>query len=68
MPVIPATQEAKIRRIAVQRQPRQRVCEILSQKPIIKTGWWEWLKVEALSWSSSTKSFILGKSKAKTVH
>jgi hypothetical protein len=31
-PVIPATQEAEIRRIAVQSQPRQIVCETLSRK------------------------------------
>jgi hypothetical protein len=32
MPTIPATQEAKIRRVQVQSQPRQTVCETLSQK------------------------------------
>jgi hypothetical protein len=32
MPVILATQEAEIRRIAVQSKPRQIVCENLSQK------------------------------------
>jgi hypothetical protein len=32
MPVILATQEAEIRRIAVQSQPRQIVCETLSPK------------------------------------
>jgi hypothetical protein len=32
MPVILATQEAKIRRITVQSQPRQIVCKTLSQK------------------------------------
>jgi hypothetical protein len=31
-PVIPATQEAEIRRIAVQNQPGQKVCKTLSQK------------------------------------
>jgi hypothetical protein len=37
MPVILATQEAEIRRIAVQGQPRQTVCQTLSQKyPIQK--------------------------------
>jgi hypothetical protein len=35
-PVIPATQEAEIRRITVQSQPRQ----ILKKKPITKKGWW----------------------------
>jgi hypothetical protein len=40
-PVILATQEAEIRRIAVQSQPRQIVLEILSQKhPSPKKGWW----------------------------
>jgi hypothetical protein len=32
MPVILATQEAKIRKIEVQSEPRQIVCETLSQK------------------------------------
>jgi hypothetical protein len=32
MPIIPATQEAEIRRITVQNQPRQIVRETLSQK------------------------------------
>jgi hypothetical protein len=32
MPVIPATQEAEIRRIVVRSQPGQIVCETLSQK------------------------------------
>jgi hypothetical protein len=32
MSVIPATQEAEIRRIEIQSQPRQIVCETLSQK------------------------------------
>jgi hypothetical protein len=37
MPVILATQEAEIRRIMVQSQPRQIVCKTLSQKnPIQK--------------------------------
>jgi hypothetical protein len=39
--VILATQEAEIRRIAVQSQPGQIVCETISQKrPITKMGWW----------------------------
>jgi hypothetical protein len=39
-PVIPATQEAEIRRIVVQSQPRQIVLETLSQKnpPQKRTG------------------------------
>jgi hypothetical protein len=36
MPVILATQEAEIRRVTVQSQPRQRVHETLSRKPITK--------------------------------
>jgi hypothetical protein len=32
MPIILATQKAEIRKIEVQRQPRQIVCETLSQK------------------------------------
>jgi hypothetical protein len=36
MPVILATQEAEIRRILVQSQPRQIVHETLSQKPLQK--------------------------------
>jgi hypothetical protein len=36
MPIILATQEAEIRRITVQSQPRQIICETLSQKPITK--------------------------------
>jgi hypothetical protein len=42
-PVILATQETEIRRIMVQNQPRQLVCETLSQKkkkPFTKKGWW----------------------------
>jgi hypothetical protein len=40
MPVIPATQEAEIRRIMVQDQPRQIVHKTLSQKiPNTKQGW-----------------------------
>jgi hypothetical protein len=41
MPIILATQEAEIRRNAIQSQPRQIVHEALSQKkPITKKGWW----------------------------
>jgi hypothetical protein len=44
--VIPATQEAEIRRIMVQSQPGQIVHETLSQKKYIPTkGLVEWLKV-----------------------
>jgi hypothetical protein len=36
MPIILATQEAEIRRIMVRSQPRQIVCETLSQKTLHK--------------------------------
>jgi hypothetical protein len=40
-PIILDTQEAEIKRIKVQSQPRQIVCEILSRKkPITKKSWW----------------------------
>jgi hypothetical protein len=45
MPVILATQEAEIRRIEVQSQPRQIVCETLSQTKHHKKGLVEWLRV-----------------------
>jgi hypothetical protein len=46
MPVILASQEAEIRRITVQSQPRQVVLETLSsKKAITKKGLVEWLKV-----------------------
>jgi hypothetical protein len=57
MPVILATQEAEIRRIAVQSQPRQIFHKILSRKTLSqkkKIGLVEWLKVNALSSSPST--------------
>jgi hypothetical protein len=44
-PVILATQEAEIRRIAVQSQPRQIICETLSRKYHPKKGLVECLKV-----------------------
>jgi hypothetical protein len=46
MPVILATQETEIRRIFVQSQPSQLVCETLSQKKKnqYKAGLVEWLK------------------------
>jgi hypothetical protein len=42
MPVIPATQEAEIRRIEVQSQPRQIVLDEdpIWKKPITEKGWW----------------------------
>jgi hypothetical protein len=54
MPVILATQEAEIMRIMVRGQPGQIVLETLSRKTHHKKGLVEWLKVEALSSSSST--------------
>jgi preprotein translocase subunit Sec63 len=56
MPVILATQEAEIRRIAVQSQPRRIFHKILSRKTLSqkKIGLVEWLKVNALSSSPST--------------
>jgi hypothetical protein len=55
-PVIPAAQEAEIRRIAVLSQPRQIVVESLSQKnPSQKRGLVEWLKVKALSSNPDTE-------------
>jgi hypothetical protein len=54
-PVILATQEAGIRRIATGSQPGQIVPETLSQKQsITKIGLVEWLKVEVLSSNTST--------------
>jgi hypothetical protein len=54
MPVILATQEAEIRRLEVQSQPRQ----IVLPDPVLENrfagkGWW-WLKVWVLSSSPST--------------
>jgi hypothetical protein len=54
IPVILATQEAEIRRIVVQSQCRQTVCESLSQKYPTRKGMVEWLKEKALSSSPST--------------
>jgi hypothetical protein len=45
MPVILATQEAKIRRIKVQSQPGEIACETLSKKTMMKKGLVEWLEV-----------------------
>jgi hypothetical protein len=45
MPVILATQEAEIRRIAVRSQPGQIVHGTLSRKILYKKGLVEWLKV-----------------------
>jgi hypothetical protein len=55
MPIILATQEAEIRRIVVQSEPRQIVPMTLSQKTLSqKIGLMEWLKVKALSSSPNT--------------
>jgi hypothetical protein len=45
MPVILATQEAEIRRIVAQSQPRPIVHETLSQKKPSQKGLVEWLEV-----------------------
>jgi hypothetical protein len=45
MPVILATQEAEIRRITDQSQPRQIVLQTLSQSTLHKKGLVEWLKM-----------------------
>jgi hypothetical protein len=48
MPVILATQEAEIRRIEVQSQPRQKkFSRPYQEKPFTKIGLVEWLKVKA---------------------
>jgi hypothetical protein len=44
-PVILATQEVEIRRIAVQSQPGQTVCKTISKEPFTKKWLVEWLKV-----------------------
>jgi hypothetical protein len=54
MPIILATQEAEISRIAVQSQSRKIVCETLSQKTFTKIELVEWLKVKALSSNPTT--------------
>jgi hypothetical protein len=55
--IILATQEAEIRRIVVQSQPRQIAQETLSQKylSLKKKRLVEWLKVKTLSSSPSTE-------------
>jgi hypothetical protein len=53
MPVILATQEAEIRRIAVQSHPRQIVCKALARKTLHKIGLVKWPKVKAPSSSPS---------------
>jgi hypothetical protein len=51
-----ATQEAEIRRITVQSQPEQIICDSLSRKTLHrKKQAVEWLKVKALSSSPSTE-------------
>jgi hypothetical protein len=44
MPVILATKEAEIRRIAIQSKPKQTVHKTLSQKTLHKKGLVEWLR------------------------
>jgi hypothetical protein len=63
-PVIPATQEAEIRRIAVRSQSRQIACKTLSQKnPTQKKGWWSgsrcrsWVPTPALQ-KKPTKLYL----------
>jgi hypothetical protein len=53
-PVIPATQEAEIRRIVVPSQPQQIVRETLSCKHPFQKALVEWLKVQALSLNPGT--------------
>jgi hypothetical protein len=59
MPVILATQEAEIRKIMVQSQPRQIVWETLPQKYPLQKGLVEWLKIKALSSSPVWKKKVL---------
>jgi hypothetical protein len=54
-PIIPATQEAEIRRISVWSQPEQIVLETWSWKPITKNGPVKWLKMKVLSSNPSTE-------------
>jgi hypothetical protein len=63
------TQEAEIRRRTVQSQPEQAVFKTLSQRNHHKKGLVEWLKVHALSSSSSTaiNKLIFLKSSSITV-
>jgi hypothetical protein len=66
MPIILATQEAEIRRIAVGSQPGQIVHKTLAQKTLHKKkkrGLVEWLKVKALSSIPSTEKKLLNNSK-----
>jgi hypothetical protein len=54
-PIILATQEAEIRRIAIQSQSRQVILgDPILKKSITKKGLAEWLKVKALSSNPST--------------
>jgi hypothetical protein len=62
-PVILATQEAEIRRIAVRSQPGQIVHKTLFPKTLHKKGLVEWLKVKVLTSSPST-----GKKRQKNPH
>jgi hypothetical protein len=63
MPVIPATQEAEIRRIVVQSQPGKIVQDPILKKKNLKKGLVECLKVYVLSSNPSTtkkKKPVLG--------
>jgi hypothetical protein len=66
-PIILATQEAEIRRIAVQSQTKQIVCESLSQKYPSQKGLVEWLKVKALSSSPVPHTKKKSRGKKRTV-
>jgi hypothetical protein len=56
MPITPVTQDAEIRRIMVQSQPREIIHETLSRKPFTKTiGLVAWPKVKVLNSSPSTE-------------
>jgi hypothetical protein len=55
MPVIPATQEAEIRKSMVPSQPKQILHKTLSWKTHHKTGLVEWCKVQALSSDPNTE-------------
>jgi hypothetical protein len=69
MPVILAAREAEIRRIAVQSQPVQIVCETISRKTLHKKiGLVDWLKVKSLSSSFSNTKKEKKVSRTKWIH
>jgi hypothetical protein len=55
IPIILATQEAEIKRIKIQNQPREKFVRPYLKKTHHKKGLVEWLKVEVLSSSPSTR-------------